>query len=45
MRIVQALHWLKDTLPSNRDQIQAKLAALPATRSTGRHCATIFDKD
>jgi Family of unknown function (DUF6088) len=28
MRIVQALHWLKDTLSSDRDQIQAKLSAL-----------------
>lgn len=35
MRVVQALHWLKDTLPSDRDQIQAKLAALLADPQNG----------
>jgi hypothetical protein len=35
MRIVQALHWLKDTLPSDRDQIQAKLSALLADPTHG----------
>lgn len=28
MRLVQALHWLKDTLPSDRQSIQGKVAAL-----------------
>lgn len=35
MRVVQALHWLKDTLPSDRDQIQTKLAALLADPRNG----------
>ena len=35
MRIVQALYWLKDTLPSDRDQIHAKLAALLADPQSG----------
>jgi hypothetical protein len=35
MRVVQALHWLKDTLPSDRDQIQAKLSALLANPTHG----------
>ena len=35
MRIVQALHWLKDTLPADRDRIQAKLAALLADPTHG----------
>jgi Family of unknown function (DUF6088) len=28
MRIVQALHWLRDMLPSDRDSIQARLKAI-----------------
>jgi hypothetical protein len=40
MRIVQALHWLKDTLPSDRDQIQARLAAIMAD---ARHGAVLRD--
>ncbi len=35
MRIVQALHWLKDTLSADRDQIQAKLVALLADPTHG----------
>lgn len=35
MRVVQALHWLKDTLPSDRDKIQAKLTALLADPRNG----------
>jgi hypothetical protein len=35
MRIVQALHWLKDTLPSDCDRIQAKLSALLADPTHG----------
>ena len=30
MRIVQALHWLKDTLPADRDHIVARLASVLA---------------
>jgi predicted ABC-type ATPase len=36
MRIVQALHWLKDTLPSDRDRIMSQLAALLAHDQHGR---------
>ncbi len=35
MRVVQALHWLKDTLPSDGDQIQARLATLLADPQSG----------
>jgi hypothetical protein len=28
MRVVQALHWLKDTLPSNRDRVVARLSVI-----------------
>ncbi len=28
MRVVQALHWLKDTLPSDRDRVGARLATI-----------------
>ncbi len=28
MRVVQALHWLKDTLPSDRDRVVARLATI-----------------
>jgi hypothetical protein len=28
MRVVQALHWLKDTLPSDRDRIVARLSSI-----------------
>ena len=34
MRIVQALHWLKDTLPSDRERVMSQLATL---MSDGRH--------
>ena len=30
MRVVQALHWLKDLLATDRDRIQAKLAKVLA---------------
>jgi len=30
MRIVQALHWLKDTLPTDHDRIVSRLAAILA---------------
>jgi hypothetical protein len=36
MRIVQALQWLKDTLPADRDRITAQLSALLADRRHGR---------
>jgi predicted ABC-type ATPase len=36
MRIVQALHWLKDTLPSDRGRIMSQLAALLADGRDGR---------
>lgn len=36
MRIVQALHWLKDTLPSDRDRIMSQLATLLAEGRNGR---------
>ncbi len=36
MRIVQALHWLKDTLPSDRGRIMSQLAALLADGRYGR---------
>jgi Family of unknown function (DUF6088) len=28
MRVVQALHWLKDTLPSDRDRVVARLSSI-----------------
>jgi hypothetical protein len=36
MRIVQALHWLKDTLPTDRDRVVAHLSALLAEGRHGR---------
>lgn len=36
MRIVQALQWLKDTLPADRDRIVARLSTLLADRRHGR---------
>jgi hypothetical protein len=36
MRIVQALHWLKDTLPSDRGRIMSQLATLLADDRNGR---------
>lgn len=36
MRIVQALQWLKDTLPADRDRIVAHLSTLLADRRHGR---------
>jgi len=36
MRIVQALRWLKDTLPADRDRIMAHLAAILADRRHGK---------
>lgn len=35
MRVVQALHWLKDTLPSDRDRILHRLAAVLADEDHG----------
>lgn len=40
MRIVQALHWLKDTLPSDQDQVQTRLAGLIAD---ARHGTALHD--
>jgi len=37
MRIVQALRWLKDTLPADRDRIVARLSTLLADRRHGRN--------
>lgn len=36
MRIVQALHWLKDTLPTDRAQVMRRLSALLDGSSQGR---------
>jgi predicted ABC-type ATPase len=36
MRVVQALHWLKDTLPSGRDRIMSQLVALLSDDRRGR---------
>ena len=36
MRIVQALQWLKDTLPADRDRIVARLSTLLADGRHGR---------
>ena len=36
MRIVQALHWLKDTLPTDRDRIVARLFSVLADRRHGK---------
>ncbi len=36
MRVVQALHWLKDTLPADRDRIVSRLAALLNERQHGK---------
>ena len=36
MRIVQALHWLKDTLPTDRDQIVARLSSILADPRYGK---------
>lgn len=36
MRIVQALQWLKDTLPADRDRVVARLSTLLAGRRHGR---------
>jgi hypothetical protein len=35
MRVVQALHWLKDTLPRDADAIRSRLAAILADSRTG----------
>ena len=35
MRIVQALHWLKDTLPSDRDRVADRLSAILADPQHG----------
>jgi hypothetical protein len=35
MRVVQALHWLKDTLPSDQDRIYARLAHVLADPEHG----------
>lgn len=36
MRIVQALRWLKDTLPTDRDRVIARLSAILADRRHGK---------
>ena len=36
MRIVQALHWLKDTLPTDRDRILRRISAILADRRHGK---------
>jgi len=36
MRIVQALHWLKDTLPTDRDRILAQLSSVLADSRYGK---------
>jgi hypothetical protein len=36
MRIVQALHWLKDTLPTDRDRIVARLTLILADPGYGK---------
>ena len=36
MRIVQALHWLKDTLPTDRDRILARLSSILADPRYGK---------
>jgi len=36
MRIVQALHWLKDTLPADRDRILARLSSVLADPRYGK---------
>ena len=36
MRIVQALHWLKDTLPTDRDRILARLSSVLTDSRHGR---------
>lgn len=36
MRIVQALHWLKDTLPSDRGRLMSQLATVLADNRYGR---------
>ena len=36
MRIVQALHWLKDTLPSDRDRVVARLSSILADPKHGK---------
>jgi hypothetical protein len=36
MRIVQALHWLKDTLPTDRDRIVARLSSVLADHRYGK---------
>jgi hypothetical protein len=36
MRVVQALHWLKDTLPSDRDRVLARLSPILADPKHGK---------
>jgi len=36
MRIVQALHWLKDTLPADRDRVVSHLSSVLADPRTGK---------
>ncbi|MEQ1907453.1 MAG: DUF6088 family protein [Vicinamibacterales bacterium] len=36
MRVVQALHWLKDTLPSDRDCVVARLSSILDDRKHGK---------
>jgi hypothetical protein len=36
MRVVQALHWLKDTLPADRDRIVARLSSVLADPRHGK---------
>jgi hypothetical protein len=36
MRIVQALHWLKDTMPADHDRVVARLSSILADPKHGR---------
>jgi hypothetical protein len=36
MRVIQALHWLKDTLPSDRDRVLARLSSILADLKHGK---------
>ena len=36
MRVIQALHWLKDTLPSDRDRVLARLSSILADPKHGK---------
>ena len=36
MRIVQALHWLKDTFPADRDRVVSRLSSVIADPRSGK---------